>query len=75
MERHEDPNDPLNSARYHTGKPCIELGCGRPAGTHWSKLWCQSCNSARINRINGVLEHLLARLECRDPENIMPPNQ
>lgn len=56
MERHQDPNDPLNAAKYHTGKPCIERGCTRPAGTHWSRFWCQPCNSARLARISSLLD-------------------
>lgn len=65
MERYEDPADPLNAATYHTGKPCIEKGCANPAGTHWSKFWCQPCNATRMRRISENLERELARLEGR----------
>ena len=75
MERYEDPNDPLNGPKYHTGKPCVEKGCSRPAGTHWGRFWCQACNAARMNRIGAAMEHELARLEGRVPENSMPPHQ
>lgn len=57
--RHADPEDPLNASSYHTGRPCIEKGCDRPAGTHWSPYWCQPCNSARMSRISASLEALL----------------
>ena len=74
MERYEDPSDPLNGPEFHTGKRCIEKGCQRPAGTRWSKFWCQPCNAARMGRIGRTLEHELARLEGRVPENSMPPD-
>ena len=65
MKRFEDPNDPLNGEKYHTGRACIEPGCERPAGTHWSHLWCQPCNAARMRRIDATLKNELARLEGR----------
>lgn len=67
MERYQDPNDPLNGASYHTGKQCVERGCTRPAGTHWSKFWCQPCNAARMARIGGVLRHEVARYAGQVP--------
>lgn len=60
---HRDPGHPLNSAKYHTGKPCIEKGCDKPAGTHWSHLWCVEHNAERLDRISNVLESELERLE------------
>lgn len=74
MERYEDPNDMHNSTSYHTGKRCIEHLCTRPAGTWWSKFWCQPCNANRLRRISGVLEHEVARHEGRVPADSMPPN-
>lgn len=71
--RHADPEDPMNSADHHTGKPCIERGCSRPAGTAWSPFWCQPCNSARLQRISGVIEYELARMKGKVPEASMPP--
>jgi len=62
MDRHEDPSDPLNSAAHNTGKPCIERGCTRPAGTAWSPHWCQQCNSDRLRHITDVLETKLDRM-------------
>ena len=62
MKPHEDPTHPHNSARYHTGKLCIEL-CGRPAGTWWSRLWCQPCNTARMDRISASLEVINKRMK------------
>lgn len=53
---HEDPAHEGNSARHHTGKPCIEPGCDKPAGTVWSPLWCQECNAKRIRRVTHSLE-------------------
>lgn len=58
MKRFEDPTDPLNGPKYHTGKECVERHCHRPAGTHWSPLWCQPCNAARMNRINDAFEDI-----------------
>ena len=51
-----DPNHEGNSAKYHTGKPCIEHGCTNPAGTAWSPLWCFQHNSERIRRISRSME-------------------
>lgn len=63
MEAFEDPTDVGNSPKYHTGKPCIEPGCGRPAGTAWSPYWCFECNVKRIKRIDHQLEMLIRQLE------------
>ena len=46
----EDPNDPRNGPKYHTGKECCEPGCTRPAGTWWSPYWCFQCNAERMSR-------------------------
>jgi len=59
----EDPAHPGNSPRYLTGKPCIVRGCEEPAGTVWSRLWCQKCNAARINRIGASLADMQRRLD------------
>ena len=65
MPKYAEPSDPLNDASHHTGRPCIEKGCDRPAGTHWSPLWCQPCNTERMDRISRNLEQELARREGR----------
>lgn len=65
MKPHQDPNDPANGPKYHTGKPCIE-GCGRPAGTYWSKYWCQPCNAKRMDSISASLESMLATMKARN---------
>ncbi len=59
----EDPNHPGNTAKHHTGKPCIEPGCENPAGTAWSPYWCFSCNVARIRRIDGKLAQMAEESE------------
>lgn len=51
MEAYEDPSHKGNQPTYHTGKPCIEDGCDRPAGTAWSPHWCFEHNVERIKRI------------------------
>jgi len=56
--RFEDLNDEGNSSKYHSGKLCIE-GCGKPAGTAWSPLWCVECNILRMKRITESLNKLL----------------
>jgi hypothetical protein len=58
-ERYADPADPLNGPKHHTGKPCIERGCTNPAGTAWSRFWCQPCNAKRMDRISASLERVL----------------
>lgn len=61
MKKHDyrDPSDEHNGPKYHTGKPCIE-GCGRPAGTAWSPLWCQPCNAARMDGIGAQFDQMNA---------------
>jgi len=56
---YNDKSDPGNGPKYHTGKPCIERGCERPAGTYWSPLWCVECNIERIDRINNRFSEML----------------
>jgi hypothetical protein len=60
---YRDPEHPLNSSKYHTGKACVEKGCSNPAGTHWSHLWCVEHNAERLDRISKSLENELERLE------------
>ncbi len=60
---YRDPNHPLNSAEYHTGKRCIEKGCEKPAGTSWSPFWCAEHNAERLDRITNALEAELKRYE------------
>ena len=60
-----DPAHPGNSAKYHTGKECVEPGCNRPAGTQWSKHWCFECNVVRMRRITKQLKDELKWLEER----------
>lgn len=65
MENFENPEHDLNGARWHTGKPCIEVGCTEPAGTGWSKLWCQKHNAERMHRIGENLKDILrTRIGC-----------
>ncbi len=56
LEAFEDPNNSGNGALYHTGKPCVERGCARPAGTAWSPYWCFEHNVERIRRIDKQLQ-------------------
>lgn len=58
LDAFEDPAHPGNSSRHHTGKRCVESGCDRPAGTHWSPLWCFEHNVERIKRIDRQLEEI-----------------
>jgi hypothetical protein len=50
-----------NSAKYHTGKKCIETNCNNPAGTAWSPYWCVDCNIKRIDRITKQLKNLIIK--------------
>ena len=52
---YRDPKNRGNSAAYHTGKVCIEEGCGEPAGTWWSPHWCFKHNIERMERIDKRL--------------------
>lgn len=67
MLAYKDPNHEGNSAKYHTGARCIE-GCGRPAGTWWSPLWCFECNVKRMNRISDALAPVRRALLRRGKE-------
>jgi hypothetical protein len=57
MTPEEDPDHPNNSDAYHTGYQCVE-GCGRPAGTAWSPLWCQPCNAERLSSVRNSLKDI-----------------
>ena len=52
---YDDPNDPGNGEKHHTGGICVEPGCIHPAGTAWSPHWCFRCNVERMNRITRNL--------------------
>jgi hypothetical protein len=58
MPGYKDPNAEGNSAKYHTGKPCIEPGCNEPAGTGWGPHWCFKHNVERIDRISRQMEQI-----------------
>lgn len=59
MSGYNDRDDPGNGPKYHTGKPCIEHGCDRPAGTAWSPHWCFEHNVERIDRVDKQLRSLI----------------
>jgi hypothetical protein len=63
--RYRDPDDELNSAAHHSGKTCVERGCTKPAGTHWSPFWCFEHNVERLDRISVNLEAELAYRQGR----------
>lgn len=65
MKPYQDPNDPRNGPKYHTGNPCIER-CRRPAGTAWSPHWCQPCNAERLGRIDRSLQAIARRLDSEE---------
>lgn len=58
-----DPNHEGNSAKYHTGKSCIEPGCKNPAGTLWGIYWCFQHNVERLDRIDGQLRAVVASFD------------
>ena len=59
IKGYNDPNDEGNSPHWHTGKPCIEPGCIKEAGTAWSEHWCFEHNVARIDRISKSLKGMV----------------
>ena len=73
-ERYADPSDPLNAPKYHAGKPCIERGCNNPAGTAWSRFWCQPCNAKRMDRISASLEKMAPEYGAQ-AETVAQPEQ
>lgn len=56
--KYRDPNCEENSAKYHTGKKCIEKYCRNPAGTAWGELWCWQHNAERLDRIDKTLKKM-----------------
>lgn len=60
---YENPDHDGNSPKWHTGKPCVEKGCGKPAGTWWSPLWCFDHNTERMRRVSAGLEDAIKRAE------------
>ena len=58
MKAFENPKHEGNSSKYHTGKPCMNIGCAEPAGTWWSPLWCLRCNVKRLRRIGQQFDML-----------------
>ena len=59
MKAYQDRDHRGNNAKYHTGKPCIEKGCDRPAGTAWSPHWCFEHNVERMDRITKSLDDIV----------------
>lgn len=58
-EAYADPKHPGNSSKHHTGKPCVIIGCDKPAGTAWSPYWCFRHNVERIDRVGRQLNEVL----------------
>ena len=56
--RAQQPDDPMNGPRYHTGRFCTEPGCYEPAGTAWGPRWCQRHNADQLDRISRSLAEL-----------------
>ena len=63
MEAYEDKTHIANSDKYHTGRDCIEDGCQKPAGTHWSPHWCFDHNVERMKQISVSLENMVEQLK------------
>jgi len=57
----KNQNSPNNSKKYHTGKPCVEVGCKNPAGTAWSPYFCKECNAARFERIDASFKKITSK--------------
>lgn len=66
MMKYKDPNHEHNSAFWHTGKKCIEKGCGKPAGTWWSPVWCFEHNAERMDRITANLNDAVKAAEIHE---------
>lgn len=63
MMNYENPDHDGNSPKWHTGKPCVEKGCKKPAGTWWSPAWCFDHNVERMKRISAGLDDAVKRAE------------
>lgn len=63
MLAYQDPSHDGNSAKHHTGKPCVVKGCKAPAGTWWGPHWCHKHNVERMDRISANLEDFAKKAE------------
>lgn len=63
MLPYQDPKHEGNSAKYHTGKPCVVKGCEKPAGTWWGPSWCFEHNVERLDRISVSLDDFARKAE------------
>lgn len=63
VKGYNDPDHIGNSAKYHTGKPCIEDGCIEPAGTAWSSHWCFRHNVERIDKVTEGMKRIIAGMK------------
>jgi len=61
-----NPDSEGNNPRYRTGKLCVTEGCSQPAGTAWSENYCFNCNIKRMQRIDGLLDGVVARSHRED---------
>ena len=68
MSGYDDLTHRGNSPEYHTGKRCVEKGCGELAGTAWSPYWCVKHNIERINRISSSLSKITEDFKSRKDE-------
>ncbi|MGW1422677.1 hypothetical protein ACWAT4_21485 [Bradyrhizobium manausense] len=66
MMNYENPEHDGNSAKWHTGKQCIEKGCKKPAGTWWSPHWCFDHNVERMQRISAGLNDAVERAKLAE---------
>ncbi len=68
LPAYADPNHRGNSADHHTGKPCVERGCDKPAGTAWSPLWCFDHNVERLQRCDRFFQSLKSEMTTQEGE-------
>jgi len=66
MMNYENPDHDGNSAKWHTGKRCVEKGCKKPAGTWWSPLWCFDHNVERMKRVSAGLKDAAERAKMAE---------
>ena len=49
-----------------SGRECRKQGCGEPAGTRWSSLWCPGCDEERLDQIAANLDAMTAAYAARN---------
>jgi hypothetical protein len=62
---HPNCKGPEHVCHKPSGRPCLEPGCNKPAGTLWGPMWCPEHDRERLDRIDTQLSDLVASFNRR----------